>query len=80
MNGSCTTIQTSLENFTEAGLKQAAADWQKELAHASDRVNEFAIAHKDKLKQAKENVDNYVAKELQHDIPTGKQKSTLFSV
>ena len=72
MSGSCTTIQTSLERFTEQDLKQAAADWQKELTHASDRVCEFAVAHKDKLEQAKKTVDNYVTKELRHDIPTGK--------
>lgn len=72
MSGSCTTIQTSLESFAEQGLKQAAADWQKELAHTSDRVCEFALAHKDKLEQAKKTIDNYVTKELQHDIPTGK--------
>ena len=72
MNDSCTTIQTSLESFAEQGLKQAAADWQTGLAHASDQVNEFAVAHQDKLKQAKQNVDNYVAKELQRDIPTGR--------
>lgn len=72
MTGSCTTIQTSLESFAEQGLKQAAVDWQKELAHASDRVGEFTLAHKDKLVQAEKTVDNYVTKELLQDIPTGK--------
>ena len=73
MNDSCTTIQTSLENFTEQGLQQVAVHWQKELAHASDSVGEFALTHRDKLELAKKTVDNYVTKELQHDIPTGKQ-------
>ena len=61
-----------MESFAEQGLKQTAAGWQEELAHASDRVSEFTLAHKDKLEQAKKTVDNYVTKELVQDIPTGK--------
>ena len=72
MSNSCTTIQASLEGFTEQNLKQAVTDWKKELAHTSDQVSEFTLAHKDKLDQVKKTVDNYVTKELLQDIPTGK--------
>lgn len=59
--------------FYWAGSPTGSSTLAERTAHASDSVGEFALTHRDKLELAKKTVDNYVTKELQHDIPTGKQ-------
>ena len=71
MTTSCGSIQASLGNIAEQGIKQMASTWQEELVHASERVSEFTLAHKDKLGQAEASVGRYMTEELKQDIPTG---------